>query len=435
VNAKIFASSFDAKPSNATADIQLVNHQSTHLKSNFMKKFITSSLVLMFCFPLTGHAQFGGLLKDLKELKGGVEELLKNDQQQQKKNVTQEPPVSNANYCQRVTNNKDVQGYAALMREAHNKKATLSSDSLNRLASNKFDNPDRSLTKAVRDRLSKSMGNDHFAGMKYLSELNKIIGECAKSNVDIDLFYFFALNPNRDIDSQREDMRKNGLGYGGSAVAPRDRIDLDSKLSSYWASLYALNFDETEKLAGEISPPNLQALKSAITEEVASDIRHVESQKKRAEQEAAKAAADQKKREEFAAFEASPEGQLLYSYQHFQIVQLCHDLRRGLAIQFVTNNEISEFKTKMKQVESKLKGSLTGKNTDKIWQSAEGNNRNFGAVEIDGEKIKGIDLISTITNNNKTNWTSAKADCDLQTAALRDMFDEILGKENLKKSF
>jgi hypothetical protein len=190
-------------------------------------------------------------------------------------------------------------------------------------------------------------------------------------------------------------------------------------------------FDDSEDEIKKISP-NPTASFSAAADSLK------QHQKKLADNKAAEAekeAQAQKRRAEAAAFEASPDGQLLYSYQHFQIVQLCHDIRKGLAVQFVTNNEISDFKSKMKQIENKLKGSVKDKNTDRIWQAAEKNNRNFGSIELDGKQIQGIDLVSVITSNNKSNWTSAKADCDLQVELFRNQIKEVLGNEKLKKSF
>ena len=162
------------------------------------------------------------------------------------------------------------------------------------------------------------------------------------------------------------------------------------------------------------------------------------NRKKEEQAKASKAAEEEaatKRRAEAAAYDASPEGQLLYSYQHFQIVKHCHDMRKGLAVQFVNANEMADYSSKMKQIEGKLKGALKAGSTDRLWEIAEKNNRKFGGALIDGVLVGSMDYFEVLTNNNKTNWMSAKGDCDIQSEAFRGMIKSVLGNAPVKKSF
>ena len=87
----------------------------------------------------------------------------------------------------------------------------------------------------------------------------------------------------------------------------------------------------------------------------------------------------------------------------------------------------------MKSIESKLKGSLSEKNTDKLWAMAEGRNRKYDASA--GYGVVYVDIIEHIKTNNKTNWIAAKEDCDTIVEFFRTQSNELLGKESLKKNF
>ena len=197
------------------------------------------------------------------------------------------------------------------------------------------------------------------------------------------------------------------------------------------ATLLAFFFDGAEEEIRRISPnPSASFIVAADS---------VRQQQKKEEQakasKAAEEAAATKRRAEAAAYNASPEGQLLYSYQHFQIVKHCHDMRKGLAVQFVNANEMADYSSKMKQIEGKLKGALKAGSTDRLWEIAEKNNRKFGGALIDGVLVGSIDYFEVLTNNNKTNWMSAKGDCDIQSEAFRGMIKSVLGNAPVKKSF
>ena len=139
----------------------------------------------------------------------------------------------------------------------------------------------------------------------------------------------------------------------------------------------------------------------------------------------ASAKENQKFNDEVAAKKAylnSPDGQLTYTYERFQIVDLCHSGRKEYAVKYVTDGEFSDLKSKVKAIENKLKGSLVEKNTDKLWAKAEANNRNFMGI--------GLDAIEVFKNKG-----GDRVLCNNAAIEINDVANNVLGKESLKKSF
>jgi hypothetical protein len=392
-----------------------------------MRLFISITSSFLFFFSSPTMAQFGNLMKDLKGAAEAIQKSVQEAQPSKDGNPLSLPSagggvLSSEEYCKRFTGSPSVQALSKAM-------ATLGKDSVKLTNDHTYlDNQNGDLEKWVSAKLATLPGRTArppLTESQLFTPLIDIVNSCAQKNVNTDLFLVGARS---DYTGGADS--KFLLGGSIPLVTRPGKVGHGNR-NSREATILAFLFDGAEDEIKKISP-NPTASFSAAADSLK------QHQKKLADNKAAEAekeAQAQKRRAEAAAFEASPDGQLLYSYQHFQIVQLCHDIRKGLAVQFVTNNEISDFKSKMKQIENKLKGSVKDKNTDRIWQAAEKNNRNFGSIELDGKQIQGIDLVSVITSNNKSNWTSAKADCDLQVELFRNQIKEVLGNEKLKKSF
>ena len=128
---------------------------------------------------------------------------------------------------------------------------------------------------------------------------------------------------------------------------------------------------------------------------------------------------------------------MLYAYQYFQVIQVCQDIRRGNAVQFVNTVDFNTYRTKMREIETKLKPQLVNKDTDKIWAQAENRNRRFDlTMGLGGDNPPTVDLLETIRSNNSGGrWMDAKQDCDVMVNRFRDHANDILGKEPVRKNF
>ncbi len=161
-----------------------------------------------------------------------------------------------------------------------------------------------------------------------------------------------------------------------------------------------------------------------------------EEEKSRAERQATQQNMD-RLLAEAQAYLKTPDGNLVWAYQHFQIIQLCHDLRKDFAVKFIGISDYNDYRIKIKSLETKLKPSLTQKNVDVLYSTAEERNRNFQPffpTLID--KVNGIDLFKTITDASRgSDWLNAKKDCDSNANNFRQIIDSNLGPETVKKNF
>jgi|LakMenEpi03Aug12_release.lakeMendotaPanAssembly.Ray.scaffolds.fasta_scaffold366882_1 hypothetical protein len=374
---------------------------------------------------VTVYAQFGNLLKDLK---GAAEALQKNVQEGTPNKENTSPSTNNTigvvsadEYCKRFSNNPSVVALSQAMDAVGNPKLVAGVSNQHTF----LDNANGDLEKWVASKLDKLPGRSARPPLndsQLFNPLIEIINSCAKkTNV-----FLVGATANRFGDVETNFLLGGAitLDSGPGKIARGNKNPRE-------ATLLAFLFDGADEEIKKVSP-NPVASFNLAADSIKQNQKRIADNKAAAAEKEAQAS---KRRAEAAAFNSSPDGQLLYSYQHFQIIQLCHDIRKGLAVQFVTVNEFTDFKSKMKQIENKLKGSVKDKNTDRIWKAAEENNRNFGSIEIDGKPVKGIDLIAAITSNNKSNWMSAKNDCDIQVEAFRGMIKDVLGNEQIKKSF
>ena len=181
--------------------------------------------------------------------------------------------------------------------------------------------------------------------------------------------------------------------------------------------LFAYLFDGADEKIQTTFPKLVQTYESEVQATTSQQERYRKDAQEKKAREEANAAIEAKRKQELdkqnaidAAFLATSDGQLTSTYQKFQVIQTCYEIRPEFAVKFVSENEYSDFRSRMKSIESKLKNSLTEKNTDKLWAMAEGRNRKYDASA--GYGVVYLDLIEHIKTNNKTNWTAAKEDCD-----------------------
>lgn len=398
-----------------------------------MKKILfAASLAIMFQ-PLA-HAQFGDLLKDLK---GAVEQIQKGSlpgvqppsetSSNTEKNASKGTGsvISSEEYCNRFNSSPSVQALSKAMDSLM--KETKDPAEVIRAQHSYLDNSNGDLEKWVAQKLASLPSRATSPRSKTVDPqvLNSIIAAINSCAANTDAFLVGA-----QLDHTGKADSKFILGGAITLDNRPGTVARDSK-NPREATLLAFFFDGADEEIRRISP-NPTASFSVAADSIRSHKSKVAQAKatEAAEEEAAK-----KRSAEAAAYEASPEGQLLYSYQHFQIVQHCHEMRKGLALQFVNANEMADYKSKMKQIEVRLKGALKDGNTDRLWQLAEKNNRSWGGMVFDGERVGAMDYFEVLTNNNKTNWVSAKSDCDIQAEAFRGMIKSALGNAPVKKSF
>ena len=234
--------------------------------------------------------------------------------------------------------------------------------------------------------------------------------------------------------------RPKVYGFNVNLAAPFfDRPNLfDVRENVYWLLFLP---DGSEELLSSLYPNLMAQLDNKIKERIvlldqqrkiaAVKQAEINERNQRSEREA-------KDREEIRnienAFASSPDGQLVSSYQNFQIIQLCYDLRKDFAIKFIGPSDFTEYRSKIKRIEQTLEKKTKEKDTKKLFDLAEKRNRNFDASNIG--LLFNTDAIEAITNNAKgSNWVTAKTDCDWFASRFRNNVEEILGKEAIKKSF
>jgi hypothetical protein len=360
-------------------------------------------------------------------------------------------------YCEKVQKNQLVIDFKNAVRKSQEQNIR-PGDKLMDMGRQLLDNEKGDLVdwfdKKLRDITPKPANNGAYSSAytaepEILNKLYKMAEECAAKVAKTDKFLFFAFDPMNSlerggksgVDLQMEAFwnGKGNLGYGGSDNLKRDsnpRRKPFKPFSSRWASLLAFAFDGGEEevaiTAGDLKGRFDSYFDAELQEKrVAQAKREQEEAAKKAEADKEAAAAAKRQ-----AYDESPEGRLLHAYQYFQVVDVCHEIRKGYAVQFINDIEYPQLKTKMKSIEAKLKGSVPGKTTDQLWQQAEKENREYDVTRgMAGEYAVRVDLIDTIQTNNKTNWPAAKNDCDMISGWFRDVADEVLGKETIKKNF
>jgi hypothetical protein len=203
------------------------------------------------------------------------------------------------------------------------------------------------------------------------------------------------------------------------------------------ATLLVFLFPDYEELITKASPePGSSFLAAAeerrqqVAKREAEQAREAAARKAEEDKAAAKAA-------QAKAYAESPEGQLVYAYQSFQVIQVCRDIRKGNAIQFVNEVDYNNFRGRMREIENRLKPGLKGKTTDQLWAEAENRNRKYDlTMGLGGDNPPTIDLIENLRSNNSGGrWTAAKQDCDFMVNRFQSHANDVLGKEAVRRNF
>lgn len=347
---------------------------------------------------------------DLSEANARMNKLLSDLDESSKQMASSTAGVKG--YCARLLASDSATAMANLMEKY---KANGDLDNLY------LDNKSGDLQKWVRQRISEKPAS--------LKKGIDFVNRCFAENYDNPIYRLtLSWNTSKDKDPERLIIDKN---FEGRYV------------NSQQASLLAFLFDGADDFISKIKPnPVAEYQKSAqarLEEEERN--RKNAARQKAAEEASAKAdqewEAENKKnwaREE--AFLNSPEGKLVFAYQRYQVVQVCHEMRKGLALQFITAQELANSQEKMKKMETQLRKSLKDKNTDALWAKAEERNRKWDLTGgFGGKNPITTDLIEHIKTTNKTNWPAAKSDCQTMFVQFNEHANELLGTEKIKKDF
>jgi hypothetical protein len=169
--------------------------------------------------------------------------------------------------CQRIEKSQAVKDYVAALRELQ--RHNISSGQMSGLAARTFSDPEGKLISIITARL-RELGNvngkfDYFRHAEVVEEFNSIIENCAKKNLNTDLFLFFASSAD-DADSverQRDNFsRTNAVLLNSDGKKPQGGDSL--QLTPKWASLYAFIFDDTDALIEKEAKNNYRAILARI---------------------------------------------------------------------------------------------------------------------------------------------------------------------------
>lgn len=351
---------------------------------------ILALLVLAASTP--AQAQFGGFLKDLR----GAAEKLKEVQADPGTVAPAGPGgapaakvlgmpggdglLSAPQYCQKVAASPAVQEFVRQLRRAGQEKA-IGDDAFMRLGRQSLDSAQGELTQWVTQQVRRR-ARDMVEEAQLLDRLEAVAASCALTHVDSDLFLFFAFNPvdKAVVDAQRDRVRnqaRGALGYGGSDNIRGSRGPRDALFSSRWASVLAFLFEGGDA-AAEKTAAGLGANFDAWYARRNADAQRAEVARSQEEARRRKEAAEQQaEADRQRAYAESPEGRLFASYKWYQLVDAC----QKISMLYVSGNEMSEARTKMKEIDSRLKPRV--KSGDDIWAQAVKDNQNHGPLKID----------------------------------------------------
>ena len=354
---------------------------------------------------------------DLSEANARMDKLLSDMEESSKQIASSNAGVKG--YCARLLASDSVNTIAGLMEKY---KANGDGDNLY------LDNKSGDLKKWVAQKISEKPAT--------LKKGIEFVNRCFADNYDSPV-YRLTLSWNTDKDKDRnrviidKSFEERSKNFGGP------------NLNSQQATLLAFLFDGADDFISKIKPnPVAEYQKSAqarLEEEERN--RKNAARQKAAEEASAKAEqeweAENKKnwaREE--AFLNTAEGKLVFAYQRYQVIQVCHEMRKGLALQFITAQDLGNSQEKMKKMEAQLKKSLKDKNTDALWAKAEERNRKWDLTGgFGGKNPITTDLIEHIKTTNKTDWAAAKSDCQAMFVQFNAHANEQIGTEKIKKDF
>ncbi len=379
-----------------------------------MKRLKIIFIFFALCASINANAQFGSLLKGL------VDEAQKAAQNTI---ATKDSPISlpsfsssadkenlMSSYCTNVSNSEMAKEIA--------KRISYAKNNLGGRA--EFPQSGTDFDKALKNWL---YGNFNKYGLKNKDDyklMASTVNSCFSELMTKNWLYLISQGSQFDTLDGLYNPQTSGIKKGDDVIW-RDQRSTNINWEPSGAReefLYGFFFPDYDAFLKSTNPKLLSDFdnRTAIS---------IDNYKKGKAQDEARAIENKKYKDEVAAQKSylnSPDGQLIYTYERFQIVDLCHSGRKEYAVKYVTDGEFSDLKSKVKSIENKLKGSLVEKNTDKLWAKAEANNRNFMGT--------GLDAIEVFKNKG-----GDRILCNNAAIEINDVANNVLGKESLKKGF
>ncbi len=169
--------------------------------------------------------------------------------------------------CQRIEKSQAVKDYVAALLEMQRHK--ISSSEMSGLVTRTFSDPEGKLISTITARL-RELGTvngkfDHYKHEEVVDQFNAILENCAKKNLNTDLFLFFASSADEKeyVERQREIFSKANavsLSYDGKRPRGGNSFELTHK----WASLYAFVFNDADTLIGKEAQKNPEIMLAQI---------------------------------------------------------------------------------------------------------------------------------------------------------------------------
>ena len=380
-------------------------------------KISTQGINAMWVSPMVILLSKTEITVDLSEANARMDKLLLDMEESSKQIASSNTGVKG--YCARLLASESVNTIAGLMEKY---KANGDGDNLY------LDNKSGDLKKWVAQKISEKPAS--------LKKGIDFVNRCFADNYDNPV-YRLTLSWNTDkgkdrnrviIDKSFEERSKN---FGGP------------NLNSQQATLLAFLFDGADDFISKIKPNPVSEYQKSAQARLEEEERNRKNaaRQKAAEEASAKAeqeweAENKKNWAKEEAFLKSAEGKLVYAYQRYQVIQICHEMRKGLAVQFITAQDLNNSQDKMKKIQTQLLKSLKDKNTDGLWAKAEERNRKWDLTGgFGGRNPITTDLIEHIKTTNKTDWVAAKSDCQAMFVQFNEHANDLIGTEKIKKDF
>jgi len=382
-------------------------------------------------------------------------------QGQQPQQQLSQPPVtqtissslsipSSAEICTKLKNSVEVKEYASFIKR-------LEEDHYDqRIYRTGFETKDGLIKKWADEQLRKN----GWYGDK-IKELDRNIKQCIITLHNDDLIYAFLysfsssfakqVNQKISIEKNKANSLNRTLNSDGSISTSSGnsniRPEILDNVNISRTLVVILFLDNESNIFKNVYPEIKEEIKVALTnlDATLAQYKKNEQDKQLASKIAEEGEAKKIKEylENYKIFIEKPEGKLTTGYQWFQTLQTCNEVRKGMALQFVNDNELSESKKKISTIEAKLKSELKDKDTNKLWAEALKRNQKFspyegtevGAKLYAGGNMMYIDLIEYIKVNNKQDWSSSQKTCASALLRFEDFSKSIIGTETPKKSF
>jgi hypothetical protein len=393
--------------------------------------------IILTSILLTGTAH-GQLLNFLNEIKKNIEKDLGNatvpsssNQSSENLPVKSQPATSRdkalSGYCDRISN----ADFTNKIGEIYLKSVQTGNVVAPRYAIDGYGND---LQKWVVSKFSSDLNivvGTGYQPENHVSVIYDTINECLEKNQDKKFINAFVTwNIKKGTKEFLISSPRTNLGLIENNMGGRNLL------------LFAYLFEGADEKIQTVFPQLVKTYESEVQASISQQEKYRKDAQEKQAKEEANAAIETKlkqelkqERERQAAYLETSDGQLISAYQKFQVIQTCYEIRKESLVKFISESEYSDSRSKMKNIEGKLKISLTEKDTDKLWTTAEANNRKYDLLKGRGEKPVYYDVIETIVVRNKDDWTRAKNECDDIFQDFRRQSLELLGKESLKKNF